>query len=65
MAVDARLRGDVAGFAQHDVAALTAEDSSTLDGTYGPEEEAVLGNVRTRIGEIEAALIAAGVLPAA
>lgn len=43
-------------------AALTAVVSSTVDGTYGTEEQNVLNNVRTRVGEIEAALIAHGIL---
>jgi hypothetical protein len=42
--------------------ALTAADASTVDGTYGAEEQAVIGNNRTRIGEIEAALQAFGIL---
>lgn len=43
-------------------AALTAADASTVDATYGSQEAAVLGNVRTRVGEIEAALVALGIL---
>lgn len=43
-------------------AALTAADASTVDGTYGAEEAAVIGNMRTRLGEIEAALEAAGIV---
>jgi len=45
--------------------ALTAANAATIDGTYGAEEQGVLGNVRTRVGEIEAALVAAGILTAA
>lgn len=44
--------------------ALTAADGSTVDGTYGAEEAAVLANNVVRIGEIEAALVAAGILTA-
>lgn len=36
--------------------ALTTSDTSTVDGTYGAEEQAVLGNVRTRVNEIETIL---------
>lgn len=43
--------------------ALTAENGGTVDGTYGAEEAAVLSNAVTRIGEIEAALQAIGLLP--
>lgn len=42
--------------------ALTAADASTVDGTYGAEEAAVIGNMRTRLGEIEAALEARGIV---
>ncbi len=45
-------------------AALTAADGGTVDGTYGAEEAAVIANNVTRIGEIEAALVAAGILEA-
>lgn len=38
-------------------AALTAEDTQTVDSTYGAEEADVLDNCRTRIGEIEAILV--------
>lgn len=43
-------------------AALTAADGSTVDGTYGSEEAAVIANNVVRIGEIEAALVAIGIL---
>lgn len=43
-------------------AALTTEDATVIDATYGAPEEAVLNNVRTRLGEIEAALQAFGLL---
>jgi len=42
--------------------ALTAADASTVDGTYGAEEQAVLGNVRTRVNELETKLRALGLL---
>jgi len=45
-------------------AALTAADASTVDGTYGAEEAAVIGNLRTRLGEVEARLEAAGIVAA-
>lgn len=45
--------------------ALTAADGSTVDSTYGAEEAAVIANNVTRIGEIEAALQAIGLLPSA
>jgi len=37
-------------------AALTAEDATAIDSTYDATEEAVLNNVRTRLGEVEARL---------
>lgn len=43
-------------------AAPTAADGSTVDGTYGAEEAAVIGNHTTRIGEIIAALQAVGIM---
>lgn len=42
--------------------ALTAKDTSTVDGTYGSEEQAVIVNNRTRIEEIEDALKANNIL---
>lgn len=35
------------------VGSLTASDSSTVDAVYGPEEAAVLENLRTRVDELE------------
>lgn len=43
-------------------AALTAADASTVDGTYGAEEAAVIANLRTRLGEVETKLQALGLL---
>lgn len=43
-------------------AALTAPDASTVDGTYGAEEAAVLANVRTRVNELETKLKALGLI---
>lgn len=43
-------------------AALTAEDTQTVDGTYGSEEADVIENLRTRVGELEAALQAQDLL---
>lgn len=42
--------------------ALTAADASTIDGTYGAEEQAVLGNVRTRLNELVTRLQALGLI---
>lgn len=42
--------------------ALTAADASTVDGTYGAEEAAVIANLRTRLGELETKLQALGLL---
>lgn len=42
--------------------ALTATDASTVDGTYGAEEQAVVGNSRTRSGEVQTALQDFGIL---
>ncbi len=42
--------------------ALTAEDATVIDATYGSDEEGVLNNVRTRVGEIEVVLQAQGLL---
>ena len=44
--------------------ALTAANASTIDGTYGAEEAAVLANIRTRLGEVEAALETLGLVAA-
>lgn len=44
-------------------AALTAQDTSTVDATYGSQEQGVIINNRTRIAEIEAALQSIGLLP--
>lgn len=41
---------------------LTTKDTSTVDGTYGSEEQAVIDNNRTRIEEIEDALKANNIL---
>lgn len=41
---------------------LTAASSATVDATYGAEEAGVINNSRTRIGEIEDALQAYGIL---
>ncbi len=43
-------------------AALTAADASTVDGTYGAEEAAVIANLRTRLGELETKLQSLGLL---
>jgi hypothetical protein len=43
-------------------AALTAKDASTVDTTYGAEEEGVIKNNRTRIEEIEARLQEQGII---
>lgn len=45
-------------------AALTAAAADTVDGTYGTEEATVIANMRTRLGEIEARLEAAGIVAA-
>ena len=42
--------------------ALTGEDATTIDATYGTVEEAVLNNVRTRLGEVETKAQALGLL---
>lgn len=44
-------------------ASLTAENTSAVDLTYGAEEAGLLSNLRIRIGELEARLIALGLLP--
>ncbi len=41
--------------------AITAEDATVIDATYGAVEEAVLNNVRTRVGELEVILQGLGV----
>lgn len=43
-------------------AALTAADASTVDIIYGAEEAAVIANLRTRVGELEAKLQSLGLL---
>lgn len=45
-------------------AALTAADGGTVDNTYGQDENDVITNNVVRIDEIEAALIAHGILTA-
>lgn len=45
-------------------AALTAAAADTVDGTYGTEEATVIGNLRTRVGEIEAVLESLGLVAA-
>ncbi len=42
--------------------ALTAEDATAINSTYDAVEEAVLNNVRTRLGEIETKFQALGLL---
>jgi len=42
--------------------ALTAEDATAINSTYDAVEEAVLNNVRTRLGEVETKLQALGLL---
>lgn len=41
---------------------LTAQDTASVDGTYGAEEAGVIDNNRTRILQIENVLKAAGLL---
>lgn len=41
---------------------LTSEDATAIDGTYDSVEQAVLNNVRTRLGEVETKLQALGLL---
>lgn len=45
-------------------AAMTAANASTVDGTYGAEESAVIANLRTRLGEVEAFMEASGIAKA-
>lgn len=63
MAVNQRVRGDVPIYAQHGISALTIENTSVIDSAWNAVEEAILRNARVRVGEIEAALQAAGILP--
>jgi len=42
--------------------ALTASNASTVDGTYGTEEQNVINNLRTRLDELEDKLQAYGLL---
>lgn len=42
--------------------ALTAVDATAIDSTYGATEEAVVNNIRTRVGELETKLTALGLL---
>lgn len=44
--------------------ALTAEDDATVDSSWDADAAGVVNNIRTRIGEIEAALKTIGLLPA-
>lgn len=43
-------------------AEITEVDDSTVDATYGAEEQAVIGSLRTSLNELLAALEAAGVI---
>ena len=43
-------------------AALTAEDATVIDSTYDAVEQAVLNNIRTRLGELESRIQAYGLL---
>lgn len=43
-------------------AVLTAEDATAIDATYDAVEQAVLNNVRTRVGELEARLQGLGAI---
>jgi hypothetical protein len=43
-------------------AALTASNASAVDALYGAEEQAVIGNLRVRVNELEARLRALGIL---
>lgn len=43
-------------------AALTAEDANAIDATYDAVEQAVLNNVRTRLGELEARMQGIGAI---
>lgn len=45
------------------LSALTAEDTATVDSTYGTDEAGVIENLRTRVGELESRLQTLGVLP--
>ena len=45
------------------LAALTVADASVIDTVYGTEEAAVIGNLRTRVGEIESRLRTLGFIP--
>jgi surface antigen len=51
-----------AGTSPAQSAALTPATGGTIDGTYGAEEAAEIANMVVRIGEIEAALEAAGIV---
>jgi hypothetical protein len=42
--------------------ALTAAKTDTVDNTYGQQENDVITNLRTRVNEIEDALVALGLL---
>jgi hypothetical protein len=41
---------------------LTPNNTSVVDGTYGPQEAAVISNVRDRVVQIETALQGVGIL---
>lgn len=43
-------------------AALTAADAAVVDAIYGAEEAGVVGNLRTRVNELQARLQALGLL---
>lgn len=43
-------------------AALTAADAAAVDAVYGAEEAGVIGNLRTRVNELESRLRSLGLL---
>lgn len=50
------------GIVDEDRTSLTAEDTATVDATYGSEEAGVINNLRTRLGEVEQVLKDNGLL---
>lgn len=41
---------------------LTDEDAGTVDATWDADAAAVVNNIRTRLGEIEAVLVSLGIV---
>ena len=60
--IDADIDNDAATVDGARSAAIADVDSSTIDATYGAQEQAVLGDVRTKLNSVLAALRKVGII---